>query len=357
MKLFSLGLAFLGCVACGVAAPAERGGAPEDAGSGERSSAPIDLRPSAADARTPEGTCKAEIARAKVVPLHLVTVLDRSQSMVLNYWDASGRRTTRLKATVAAIEAYAARPQRSPVLLSVIPFGSKKANLCDLDGYSAVVHDAMLPDTTGVPTALGTIGTTGLTPTSAAVRAGLRLAQSLHATYPDDNVALLLATDGLPTDCGQMPEALAAVREARALGVVTHVVGIGEELGPLNQLANAGGSDTAVLIAGTNASDVASALGAKLENIRSEFSCDIQLPALQPDGAPVNMAELNVRIAAGATPTDLVYSQTCAAADAFRYDDPRDPKKVVLCARSCEAVRADANAHVELLFDCATRVQ
>ena len=360
-RVFALGITVSLVTACSAAEATARP-APEDPASipATDRSAPV-LPPQepaeAQDGGLPSASCKAVTARAKVVPLHLVAVLDRSQSMVLSYTDATGRRMTRLQAIMRALTAYAALPQRSPVLFSAIPFGSKRRDVCDLAGYSAVVTDALLPNTTTVPTALDDIAMTGVTPTSAGVRAGTVLAQMLRRAHPDDNVVLLLATDGLPTDCGGMSEAVVAVREASVAGFPTHVVGIGEQLANLSDLARAGGTGPAVLISGTSASAVASAISSKLEGIRSQFSCEVQVPATQPDGRAVVPAELNVQIAYTSGARDLVYSQACALPNAFRYDDAANPKKVVLCGNTCDAVRADDAATVDLLFNCATRVQ
>ena len=56
----------------------------------------------------------------------------------------------------------------------------------------------------------------------------------------------------------------------------------------------------------------------------------------------------------GTTSTAFGVDATCAAAGAWHYDDPANPKTIVLCPTTCAAVKADPKAAPALQFDCGT---
>lgn len=52
----------------------------------------------------------------------------------------------------------------------------------------------------------------------------------------------------------------------------------------------------------------------------------------------------------------LAYSKECTSADGWRYDDPKDPKRILLCNSSCTAARASQNGTVSIAFGCKTKI-
>lgn len=302
----------------------------------------------------PDG-CRAVSARAKVVPLHVVTLIDRSTSMGASYTAGDGSTTNRLRAVLDAIKQYATVLQPSPVLLSAIPF-SQGEDACNAGSYQSLFVDVALPESAQTGAALDGVAMVAGTPTATAVQAGATLATSIRAGNPSHNVVLVLATDGEPSTCGMMQGAIDAVTAAAAQHFPTYVIGVGSNLSNLNGLAAAGGTNTALLIEGTAASDVGAKIRDRLESIRSQFSCELAIPATQPDGTAVKLGELNVQLTTSSGAQGLVYSQDCAVPGAFRYDMPAAPSKVVLCPSSCSSARADTSTTIELLFRCSTQV-
>ena len=306
-------------------------------------------------------SCKAQSETAKNVPLHLVVVLDCSGSMSASYQDTSGSASTRFDAVRNALVTYSKSAQVTPVYMSVVPFGLDQGasnDDCSASYYTPAVKDTLLPNGTVVTRGLAGLGPEGLTPTAGGVLGGEAYAKQLKNAKPGENVVLVLATDGEPTGCGDMSGANSAVSKAKSNGFPTYVIGVGDSLTNLNQLATSGGTAPALIIDGNSATVVTQKLNRKLEDIRSQFACDLQVPAKFPDGSDADKSKINVQITDGSgAKKDLVYSQDCTKADAFRYDNAANPTKVELCDSTCTAVRADRNAVIDLLLGCPSKVQ
>ncbi|AUX22062.1 uncharacterized protein SOCEGT47_025630 [Sorangium cellulosum] len=52
------------------------------------------------------------------------------------------------------------------------------------------------------------------------------------------------------------------------------------------------------------------------------------------------------------TPTSLMYDQECESGSGWRYDDPADPKQLVLCEGACSMVQSDPDASLGVDFTC-----
>ena len=42
--------------------------------------------------------------------------------------------------------------------------------------------------------------------------------------------------------------------------------------------------------------------------------------------------------------------------EGWKYDDPANPKHIVLCPASCDGIKTDLNAKVQILLGCQTEV-
>lgn len=191
------------------------------------------------------------------------------------------------------------------------------------------------------------------------------LSKYLAANFkPGRKPVIVLATDGVPDDTclssdnGALANTLenaVAVAGSALQGtppISTFVIGVGGELTALNAIAVAGGTQAATLVdTGGNAQ---AALVAALEAIRRKaIPCDYEIPPGTIDPKSTNVTYTT----AGGT-KNLVFvgnEAGCAKAsngDGWYFDDEANPKKVILCATVCEAVKGDDNGNVELVFGC-----
>ncbi len=325
-------------------------------------------------------TCLAKSQKATQVPLHVVVVFDASSSMVeAKYEDPSGSATNRFDATRNAFVEYANTPAASSnVYMSVVPFGLEAAlpggsgsDQCAAAFYAPLLSDIKLPAQALVSNTLQKLEAKGNTPTAGGVLGGEAYAKKLKAQFPSHNVVMVLATDGDANLCEERggflglklirsstQVAVDALKQAKTRGFSTYVIGIGQSIESLTDMAVAGGTKAPLFIDGNSSAQVAQKLKAKFAEIRSDFSCELEIPETFPgSGIPTDKSQLNVQITSGAgVKTELVYSQTCAVANAYKYDNAVAPTKVLLCGSVCSDVRADANATQDLLLGCPVKV-
>jgi len=179
----------------------------------------------------------------------VLIVLDRSDSMNWSLTADSSCRggdtgcSTRLAAIIPALEAVVTRNPGIRWGLEMFP--TPDAAVCELSGTPQVpVQDGAAK---AIRTRLESLTTALSTPTTAA----LRSATTYLTAFGDGNSkAILLATDGLPTcapggsswAADDLAGATASAKNAKKLGLPVYVIGIGPNLGNLNDLAVAGGT-------------------------------------------------------------------------------------------------------------------
>ena len=86
--------------------------------------------------------------------------------------------------------------------------------------------------------------------------------------------------------------------------------------------------------------------------------CDFALPTKVLKGE-VSYALVNVQYSkGGAPPAQTIYQDAaCTGGEGWKYDDPAKPTRVVLCPKTCEAVRSDPKAKVDILLGCKTAIK
>src|SRR4029079_12167929 len=100
---------------------------------------------------------------------------------------------------------------------------------CTLGDYATpAVAVGTLPALAGaITTSLGQRAPGGNTPTSAALAGAINRAQQQLAAAPGHTVAVLFATDGLPTECDTNIQNIKGVAaQGAAAGVKTFVIGV-----------------------------------------------------------------------------------------------------------------------------------
>jgi hypothetical protein len=221
----------------------------------------------------------------------------------------------------------------------------------------------------------------GLTPTGPALKGAIDHARAFGASHPDETVVVLLATDGLPTQCGQdrtnqglgALEPIENVADIAASGlngnnpVRTFVFGVfqpGDTSGidNLNQIAKAGGTEQAAII--DSSGEVDEQFLTALRAIRSgQLGCEFQLPT---STAPLDYFHVNLQFRSGTSTQQLAFVRDGAGCNAtpagWHYDvDPNQskPSSIQVCPDVCTQIKAtdSASASIQMQLGCATIIR
>lgn len=246
---------------------------------------------------------------------------------------------------------------------------------CDVDSYAATAVPLV---TLGTATAAASLVSSlnghepdGLTPTSSALSGAIRAAQAHGAATPGHKTAVVLVTDGFPTECNPVDinevAQIARTGAGTAPGTPTFVIGVflPEEQASattnLNTLAAAGGTGTAVVIS-TN-QNVTQVLQTALSQIRTTaVACEYKIPAATAGAIDFGKVNVQFTSSAGATPTTVGYVNGKAGCNATRggwyYDaDPamgQVPKSIIMCDSTCTQLRAASAGRVDIVLGCQT---
>lgn len=295
------------------------------------------------------GACATQSATAEARPVYLVFMFDKSGSMVQN---GSPKWTSSKAATKAFFES----PQSKGISASLTFFPNNSSASCNVGDYdSPKVAMSALPSTS-FGTQLDNQNPDGSTPTRPALDGAISYAQQIAAGEgKDGKVAIVLVTDGIPQGCNSnsinnVKSSAAAV----AATIPTYVIGVGNELSSLNDIAVGGGTKSALIVNVNNPAQIQADFTKAIEQIKaSALTCDYKIPAA-PAGETFDRSKVNVQhITAGATDT-LSYNQACTSGTGWKYDDETNPTRILLCDGSCDGVKAKAGK-VDILFGCATQ--
>ncbi len=294
--------------------------------------------------------CAGEVFEGEGIPLDIQIIFDQSGSMATVIDDATGE--TRMDAVYRAVESFVLDDESVGLGVGVSFFGYQPigATSCNPDDYdSAAVKIAPLPasadELLGV---LKTAAPTGETPTAAAIEGGCRLSQAHRDEAPGRAVVNLLVTDGEPkapvtsksSDCN--PTLADAVAAARAClddgaGIATYVLGVGPSLDNLDQIASAGGTEHAYLVADDTSSGVLDALNQVRASaqIPCELSMDENRADLHYEETSVVTLDRDCQL----TQLRRVDSASSCDAGGFYFDEPGSPSSILLCESTCAAVK------------------
>lgn len=334
--------------------------------------------------------CAAESHEGELVPLDLYVMLDRSSSM-----NDSGK----WGSVVSALQGFVQSPDTAGIGMGLqffplypsgtiptscttdadcgfygpclpAPFNACGGSFatdtsCDPADYAnALVPIQELPGVqTAIVNALNNESAQGAaTPTEPAMSGAVIYATAWAQAHPDHLVFIVFATDGEPTGCmDNSISGTAAIAQGAAdanPSVQTFVIGVGSELGSLNQIATAGGTGQAYLV--DTGGDVTQQLIDALNEIRSSGACMFQIP--QPDVGVVDYTLINVNLVDPADPENPITVfgvGTEAGCDpttgGWYYDDPAAPEMILLCPATCDQVRVNGFG-VEILVGCTTIV-
>jgi hypothetical protein len=343
--------AIVGIAACSAPAPGPQPGGPNNSS----------LLPAPGSSATPPKTnpaidftkCLTQTEAAQPKPVYLVFMYDESGSMGYEgKWDAAK----------AASSAFFASPDSTGVAASLGFFPVFPAT--DPQNYSCTGADYVLPqlEMTSLPSdafasAIGKQAPGGATPTYIALAGAISYAQTVQTGLGQDGTtAVVLVTDGLPdSECAgnSIEEVSALAKDAASKGLLTYVIGVGPQLNRLQEIANGGGTTNAFIVNTKNPDQIQHDLLAAMTSIRFQMACDYAIPP-PPAGKEFDRTEVNIQYKVDGKTQTFLNSQTCADPNGWRYDNPADPKKILLCGSSCQAVRSKPG-EVDVLFGCATQ--
>ncbi len=191
----------------------------------------------------------------------------------------------------------------------------------------------------------------GSTPTVPSLQGALNHADSWAAAHPDQNVVVVYATDGYPQGCSNntidQAAKIAAAAYNGAHQIRTYVLGVGPNLTDLNAIAKSGGTDAAELI--DTGQDVTKQLTDKFNAIRSAVAveCTYSVPA-PPAGQTLDLNKVNVEY----NGSEVGYNNTATCDQGWQYAN--NDSQVVLCGSTCDQVKADPSAKIQIAFGCDT---
>jgi hypothetical protein len=257
-----------------------------------------------------------------------------------------------------------------------IPGYCHNRDRCDAATYAApAVEVAPLPGSApALMYSLSAHTPDGLTPTSGALSGAIAHAQMLARANPTHKVAVLLATDGLPSECDPVDingvAALASTAVAGNPSIATYVIGVfsPDEMTDaqtnLDTLAAAGGTGKAFVIS-TNGVDVTTAFLNALNAVRSSgLSCQYMVPTVMADGGSVDYTRVNVQFTSGSgqavTIGNVKNRSACGSKGGWYYDvDPSTgatPQTISICDTTCSQLQADGAGQVDILLGCMTMI-
>lgn len=204
----------------------------------------------------------------------------------------------------------------------------------------------------------------GLTPMAPALEGALAQAEQWAQSHPEQKVVVVLATDGLPTECGDEPEAIAALAAAALEGehaIQTLVIGVFQPEDTLSQenaqaIALAGGSGEALLI--ETSEDVSAKFAEALSQIgKGEVACQIDL---EQGSAEIDFSRARVALSNGVESTQpltfVSSSADCSdSPQSWYYERPSPqsaPTSVHLCPEDCNSLQTSTDLGFTIALGC-----
>lgn len=308
--------------------------------------------------------CASSTASAKAGVAYLVFQFDRSGSM---------GKTTDPKSNIStckkSLETFFSDPGTQGFQASLSLFPQEVGNdvTCTTADYAKPVQAAELQalPSAALSSAAAAIETVSGTPTIAALRGAHEYAKTISASKGGARVAIVLVTDGKPSECeGTYKTYPAGTADAPVQEVAdfastvkdtfpTYVIGIGSKLTELNLIAKAGSGRDALLVDTADPAKVTSDFFAALKTVQvAAASCDLALPEAKA-GSTLDFQKVNVLYTSGAEKKAINYSD-CSNGTGWKYDNQGSPTKIILCPQTCGAVKADPNAKLDLVLGCKT---
>jgi von Willebrand factor type A domain len=200
---------------------------------------------------------------------------------------------------------------------------------------------------------------TGFTPTAPALQGALDHAKAYTMAHPGPKTIVVLATDGIPTQCmpngsydiGQM---IAGPAFMGTPSIRTFVIAAGSSssLMSLSAIASAGGTGQPVFVSDDPSKTTDQIKSAFQRLGRTNFSCSYKIPA-GGEGGRTDPSQINVVIRTG-TGGDRrlpLFSTSTNCGDGWYYDNPGKPENIMLCPQTCSSL---FNGELRIVVGCAS---
>lgn len=222
----------------------------------------------------------------------------------------------------------------------------------------------------------------GETPSRPALRGAIDHAREWATAHPGHSAVVVLATDGLPTDCSngnaihpssatEVDEVVAVATEGLATSpnISTFVVGVfagTDTTAPanLNRVAIAGGTNQAYMVNAAGMTVNTEFLDALNAIRKSRLGCEFQIPT-PPSGMQLDFNYVNVVLIDEAQtktnlPRVLGGIDRCEEVGGGWYYDPDPavgtPTRIIACPSTCGTIGSTLNGQVSIQLDCRTVV-
>ncbi len=311
--------------------------------------------------------CASTSSTAQLLPLDMYIMMDQSGSMA----DKTGTGPTKWESIAAAFKSFLQDSGAAGIGVGIqyFPlqgagggsFGGNKDSCSVSDYATPEVAIATLPDAaTPVLASLAKHYPGGSTPTAAALQGAINYAKGYATANPQHTVIVVLATDGIPSEC--IPADIPSIAQIAAGGatgkpqVLTFVIGVGKALNGLGAIAMSGGSVQPFLV--DEGGDVVKQFSAALKSVQvAALACTYEIPVPEK-GKVFDATKVNVQVTFGANvPWVMAYVGSPSKCDpgtgGWYYDDPNAPTKIQLCPSICTTVGTTADAKVEILVGCS----
>jgi hypothetical protein len=317
------------------------------------------------DAGADAGTCAASSVAAKPPPLGLYLMVDRSGSMQ----EMAAGNVTKWQALGTALGAVLGDASLAGAAVGLQFFPALDTDSCAPSVFAdpAVELQTLPGARSALLQAVSDHNPAGSTPTGPALTGAIAHLQSWGKQHPNHSLAVVLATDGMPTTCE--PTAIADIAQIAAAGVKatpsvpTFVIGIvgsadvqSGALANLGAIAAGGGTTNATLVGITG--DLSSGLADALRQVAlRSVSCSLALPP--PAVGVFDPGKVNVSLSdkCGSGPVVYVRDQAHCAQGDWSYDADPDaggvPSRILLCPDAC--TRYQNGAQVTIEVGCATK--
>jgi hypothetical protein len=340
-------------------------------GSGSNGMIGSPAAPASADAGAP-AACAAETRKAETLPLDMFIMMDQSSSMSQSVnggvqWDL----------VVTALSQFVMDPGSAGMGVGIQYFGLDAGGFDWfglVDSTSCNAADYANPDVpisvlpSGANAVLDSLhrhGPNGQTPTTPALQGAIQYAAAWANQHPTHRVVVVLATDGLPSECQSTIDEVAQVAKSGAEGtpkIPTHVVGVGSAVTNLDLVAASGGTGRALMV--DTSQDTAKNFLAAMNAVRNAalLPCQFTIPSPKA-GDTLDLDKVNIAYTPGSgadagRATTIPQVPDGAACDpgqgGWFYDDPKAPTAMNLCDATCRAVAGDTMGRVDVLVGCKT---
>ena len=296
--------------------------------------------------------CAATRDTAREIPLAILLMVDKSGSMAGTKWaDAT-----------SAISGFVDDPASQALKVGLTKWSGSN---CSADYSNLDVPMGLVSQNATAIKASMAITPNGSTPTALALVGIQKFCAAYMAANPTEKCIGVLITDGDPMSCGPYDAATLGNIAAAALqsGVLTYTMGMaglsGTGISVLNTVAQQGGTDcnpnTADYYCDASTGGATAFLNA-LNLIRQQaINCEYAIP--MPNGSLPDLNTIKVLFTTGAGGpgqpiTKIAGASQCGAGAYWYFDPPASPAKIVLCPDTCNAVKSDPSAGVDIEVDC-----